>query len=124
MRKVNVLVIEDETDKFDQFSAAICAFFGRDVAIERAETFAQATRAIVGTPYDLIVTDLLLPRRSGDTQTDVSEEIVDHLAASDANRLTTVVAISRFEEIVARRQTMFARAGIFLIRYADDWRNC
>ncbi|MER9299985.1 hypothetical protein NKI38_26325 [Mesorhizobium sp. M0621] len=124
MRKVNVLIVEDETEKFEQFSAAISTFFERDATIERAETFAEATRAIVSTPYDLIVTDLLMPRRRGDDEIDVSEELIDHLGASEANRLTTVVAISRFEEVVSQRQTMFARAGIFLVRYADDWRTC
>ncbi len=124
MRKVMVLIVEDETPKYDEFVAAIQAYFGRDVVIERAETFAEATRAIVATPYDLVVTDLLMPRRRGDPEIDISDELIDHLAASEANRLTTVVAISRFDDVVAKHQALFARAGIFLVRYADDWKSC
>lgn len=124
MRKVMVLIVEDETSKFDQFVSAIEAYFGRDATIERAETFAEATRAIVATPYDLIVTDLLMPRRRDDPEIDISDELIEHLAASDANRLTTVVAISRFDDVVAKHQASFARAGIFLVRYADDWTMC
>lgn len=125
MRKLTVLIAEDETEKYDQFSAAIASFFGRDVTIDRAETFAEATRAILGKSYDLIVTDLLMPRRKGDTEKiDVSDELIDHLGESELNRLTTIVAISRFDNLVAKRQTMFARAGIFLVRYTDDWSTC
>ncbi len=124
MRKVTVLIVEDEAEKYNQFSGEIDSFFGRDVSIEHAETFAEATRAIVGKPYDLIVTDLLLPRRRGDEEIDVSDELIDHLSASEANRWTTVVAISRFEEVVSRRQSMFARAGVFLVKYSDDWQTC
>lgn len=124
MRLVNVLVVEDEEDKREKICAEIRAFFETDALIDETNTFAEATRRIYKKRYDLIVTDLLLPRRSGDEETDISEEIIDHIADSERNRLTTVVAISRFEDVVAQRQSAFARAGIFLIRYDDDWKNC
>ena len=74
--------------------------------------------------YDLIIMDLLLPRRKKETATDVSEEIVEHIANSELNRLTTVVAISHFEDVVPKRQEMFARRHfpdpLFPHRYVES----
>ena len=126
MRLVNVLVVEDEQDKRDEICATISSFFGAEVSFDYGETFAEATRKILNKQYDLIIMDLLLPRRKEENVTDVSEEVVEHIANSELNRLTTVVAISRFEDVVSKRQEMFARAGIFLIRYSDTdtWKAC
>lgn len=124
MRAVRVLVIEDAASKAAEICAEIRAFFGNRVALEVADVFAEAVRKIHGQEYDLIVTDLLLPRRRGEDEIDVSEDIIDELANSTKNALTTVVAISRFEDLVAERQNAFTQSGIFLIRFDDDWRRC
>lgn len=126
MRKVNVLIVEDEDDKHDQVMQEVSAFFGSDVQCERAKTFGDATQKILLSKYDLIIVDLMLPRRDNDDPVDVSEELIDHLSNSEFNRLSTIVAISRFEDVVAQRRGDFAKAGIFLISYAnaDEWRSC
>jgi adenosylhomocysteine nucleosidase len=126
MRRVSVLIIEDEAQKREQICAEVERFFGEDVTFEHSETFGEATQKIYGNKYDLIVIDLLLPRRDGDDPVDVSDEMIDHLVNSEANRLTTVVAISQFEQVVDQRRGEFAKAGIFLIDYtkADEWRSC
>ncbi|MNS41255.1 5'-methylthioadenosine/S-adenosylhomocysteine nucleosidase [compost metagenome] len=127
MRRVNVLIVEDEDGKRDKVAAEIADFFGKDAILEFSDTFADATQRIIKTKYDLIIVDLLLPRRKGDKDpVDVSEEIIDHLANSDVNRMTTVVAISRFGDVVTQRRGEFAKAGIFLINYshADEWKSC
>ena len=126
MRQVRVLVVEDEKIKRDAVCAEVSSFFSGEVALETCDTFGEATQRILSQEYDLIVVDLLLPRRRGDTPVDVSEEMIDHLAASETNRLTTVVAISRFADLVAERLSAFTKAGIFLIRYADaeEWKSC
>lgn len=126
VRLVNVLVVEDERDKREAICASISAFFGEEVRIDPAETFGEATQKIFSKSYDLIVMDLLLPRRSGDDPTDISEEMIEHLAESEHNCLTTAVAITRFEDVVAHRQSRFASAGIFLIKYSDaeNWKAC
>lgn len=126
MRKISVLVVEDEQDKREAICAEISGYFGDEIGLDTSSTFAEATQRILGRRYDLIVIDLMLPRRSGDLAVDVSEEMIDHLANSELNRLATVVAISRFEEVVIKRQGAFTKAGIFLIGYAeaDDWKAC
>ena len=126
MRKVRVLVVEDEPDKREAVCAEVSSFFSGEVALEVCGTFGEATQSILVREYDLIVADLLLPRRRGDAPTDVSVEMMDHLAVSETNRLTTVVAISRFADLVTERMGAFTKAGIFLIRYADadEWKSC
>lgn len=126
MRNVSVLIIEDNDDKSEQISAEVRSFFGAEVVIDRSDTFSAATQKIFATRYDLIVVDLMLPRRPKDEPTDVSEEMIDYLVNSEANRLTTVVAISQSEDVVSQRRGEFAKAGIFLISYskADEWKSC
>ncbi len=126
MRKVNVLIVEDEIGKRDEIAAEISNFFGMGAYIDYSDTFGDATQKIITTKFDLIVIDLLLPRRKNDDPVDVSEEMIDHLSNSDCNRMTTVVAISRFGDVVSQRRGEFAKAGIFLINYsqADEWKSC
>lgn len=126
MRRVRVLLIEDEAAKRESISTQICAFFGDALMLEFSETFGDASQRLLQRAYDLIVVDLLLPRRKGELPTDVSEEIVDNLKASELNRLTTTVAISRFDDLIDIRRSHFVKAGILLIHYSekDDWKSC
>lgn len=126
MRRVRVLLVEDEAAKREQIADQIRSFFGETLALETSESFGDATQKIFEHEYDLIVVDLLLPRRTGDAPTDVSQELVDNLMNSDMNRLSTTVAISRFEDVIDQRRSHFARAGILLIHYSntDDWHGC
>lgn len=125
MSKVKVLIVEDDSQKCSNISDAIADFFG-DAVIDRAETLAESTSRIYQNSYDLIVVDLLLPRRKGDHPTDISDEIIEHLAESELNKLTTTIAISKFEDVVDKRRDDFVRAGILLICYGDDnaWLEC
>jgi adenosylhomocysteine nucleosidase len=126
MRQVKVLLVEDEQDKVGAVSAEIISYFGPDVEFDICTVFGEATQKIFSHSYDLIVVDLLLPRRKGETPVDVSDEMIDHLLASEPNRHTTIVAISRFEDVVIERQGTFAKAGIFLVCYqdSDQWKPC
>jgi len=126
MRRVRVLVVEDETDKRDAVREEIRSFFEGGVEIEECATFGQAARSLAKSQFDLVVTDLLLPRLEGQVPTDVSEELIEQFAESELNRSATVVAVSRFEEVVAQRRGAFTRAGILLIGYSKDdaWRSC
>lgn len=96
---------------FALIAAEVQAFFGDALILEISETFGDASQRILQKPYDLIVVDLLLPRRGEEPPTDVSEEIVDNLMASELNRLTTTVAMSQFDDvtpITARKVTSAA----------------
>lgn len=122
---VNVLVIEDSDDKRSAIAQEVISFFGVETKIEEASTFSEVARKIFSTEFDLIITDLLLPRRSGDTPTDFSEDLIDYVSSSDINARSVVVAISRFKDIVDERVAQFAACGIFLLPYDDSgsWRD-
>lgn len=126
MRRVRVLLVEDEASKRDRIAAEIQAFFCDALVLEVSETFGDASQKLLQRPYDLIIVDLMLPRRDGELPTDVSEEIVDNLMASELNRLATTVAISQFDDVIDTRRSHFVRAGILLIHYSekDDWKSC
>ena len=126
MRQIRVLVVEDESEKQTDICSEVSAFFRENVSFDLCGSFGDAVRKIHSSQYDLLIIDLLLPRRVGEAPVDMSEEIVDQVSSSQLNRLTTAVAISRFEAAVSQHQSMFVKAGMFLIGYSasDDWRSC
>ena len=126
MRKIRVLLVEDEAEKRQKIAQELEIFFADELQLETSETLSDAARMIFNAEFDLIVVDLLLPRRSGEEPIDVSEEIVDHCTNSSLNQLTAVVAISRFDDAINRRRDHFARANITIVKYSDngDWKHC
>jgi adenosylhomocysteine nucleosidase len=122
---VNVLIIEDSDDKRKEIGDEVVSFFGLETSIEEAKTFSEVARKIFNTEFDLIVTDLLLPRRTGDVPTDFSEDLIDYVSTSDINARSVVVAVSRFKDIVRERVAQFASRGIFLLPYdnSGSWRE-
>ena len=126
MKRVRALLIEDEPTKRARIEAEMRSFFDGELVVDACDTFSEATQKLLQSKYDLIVVDLLMPRRRGDAAVDISEEIIEHLGESNLNRLTTVVAISRFEEVVDQRRVEFTRAGVLVIRYSEDgeWQAC
>lgn len=124
---MKVLIVEDEGTKFDDISSFIKNYMETaDVDIFHAETFSHATTLIYEKQFDLIVVDLLMPRRIGDEPSDISEELLDHLRESHLNSGATVVAISQFSDVVSVRRAGFTQLGGFVIEYNDieSWKAC
>ena len=126
MKKIRTLIVEDESDKSTAISNEIRTFFGVGVEITLCDNFSAAVREIIGTSYDFIVVDLLLPSRPGDIPIDRSEEIVEHLSESALNKHTTVVAVSKFPDVVSQRRSTFSKSAIHLIGYQNEaeWKSC
>lgn len=122
---VEVLIIEDSADKRNAICAEIRDFFSDDVSIQEATSFAEVAKLIYSQEYDLVVTDLLLPRRPGDQPSDFSEDLVDYVSTSEINSKAVVVAISQYKELVNERVQQFAARGIFLLPYdgSESWRG-
>lgn len=121
------LIIEDEAEKRSSIENEIRDYFGDpDIKICVAQTFAEAAKLIFERRFDLIVTDLMLPRRPGDKPSDFSDNLLDFLSGSSLNSSAVVVAISQFGDLIERQATSFKRLGIFLLDYNNqsDWRTC
>ncbi|KSV83802.1 hypothetical protein N183_38055 [Sinorhizobium sp. Sb3] len=125
---IQALIIEDTKDKRDAFVAEIWKYFGADeVKFTLAGSLSAATKHIFETAFDIIVTDLMMPRRDSDqeAEVDVSEEILSHVKDSSKNSKTAVVAISQFSDIVEERRKEFVEAGIILVHFDEvgtGWR--
>lgn len=121
---INVLIIEDTKAKRDQIADEIKAYFNGDALnFSFAESVQTAVKCIFERTYDVIVTDLLIPRRAGEQAVDVSEDILEHIRDSAANSKAAVVAISQFSHLVEERRRRFVEAGIILIHYDDGGRG-
>lgn len=123
---VKVLIVEDDTKKQKAIRTEIENWFSDDCSVDVCATFGKGTNNIYSNAYDLIVIDLMLPRRTGDEPVDISDEIIEHLEGSEKNKLTTVVAISKFGELVEARKSEFTKAAIFLLGFDDQdvWKSC
>ncbi|NUL18068.1 hypothetical protein HUN27_14560 [Agrobacterium tumefaciens] len=125
---IEALVIEDTKEKRDAFVDEIRRYFaGDEVKFTLAKSLSSATKHIFETRFDIIVTDLMMPRRETDrdTEVDVSEEILSHVRDSSKNAKTAVVAISKFSDIVEERRKAFVEAGIILVHFDEagtGWR--
>lgn len=123
---MEILIIEDSKEKFDQVEAITKTYFKDDyVEVIRCEDMAGATKNIYEKKFDLIITDLLLPPRHGDTQVDLSDEITATIQDSKLNRATSTIALSAFSDIIEERRRYFSDLGIFLVEYDDasKWVN-
>lgn len=124
---VEFLIIEDEAEKRSSIENEIQNYFGdAKTNFYFAETFAEAARLIFEQRFDLIVTDLMLPRRRGDKPTDFSDSLLDFLSESSLNSSAVVVAISQFGDLIEKQADSFKRFGVFLLDYNNgaDWRTC
>ena len=126
MRKIRVLLVEDNKTKRQKIRDEVETFFHGNVAIDPCDNFSQATQKIFQNEYELMILDLLLPRRKDDDPSDISGELLEHVAASEPNRLATCVAISEFGQAIEQHQIDFTKAGILLVKYgpSDDWKSC
>ncbi|KAA6489931.1 response regulator [Agrobacterium sp. ICMP 7243] len=112
------LIVEDLQSKKDSIALEIEIYFGKEnVNIEWVDNFSAATKRIYEAAYDIIIVDLLLPRRHGENEADVSDEIIDHIQDSEKNAASTVVAISQFEDVVEEKRKRFVEAGIVLVHF-------
>lgn len=126
MKNFRALVVEDDQEKANSIKSEIAQFFGGDIEVTICRNLSASVREILTTKYDFIVIDLMLPSRDGDTPTDFSNEIIEHISQSEFNQYTTVVAISKFRQVIDERRSIFARSAIHLICYDDEveWKSC
>lgn len=124
---VKILIIEDEDEKRSSIEDEIRSYFNdSNINFSAAHSFAEAARLIFEQRFDLIITDLMLPRRVGDAPTDFSDSLLDFLSESSLNSSAVVVAISQFSDLIERQANSFKRFGIFLLDYnrGADWQTC
>lgn len=122
-----ILIIEDQEEKSNAIEQEVRSYFqGQEVNICKCAYANSATKQIFEQPFDMIVTDLMMPIRPGNEPTDFSETLLDHLSTSKANSSTVVVAITQFDTILQKRTEDFKRSGIFILDYQNDtdWRSC
>jgi len=122
-----ILIIEDEADKQIAIEEEIRSYYcDKLINIDKSQSFAEAAKAIFEQRYDLIISDLMLPRRIGDEPTDFSDNLLDFLSESTVNANAVVVAITQYKELIENQAEVFKRFGIFILNYQNEseWRSC
>jgi adenosylhomocysteine nucleosidase len=122
---LKVLIIEDSDSKANAIIAEIEQFFRSSKKIDRCVTFSDVAKKIFENAYDFIVFDLMLPRRSGETEVDFSEELLSYLSTSERNANAVIVGLSKFSNVVYARVSEFASKMVFLLHFdeAGSWRQ-
>jgi nucleoside phosphorylase/CheY-like chemotaxis protein len=124
---MNVLVLEDQSDKFDLLKSEVASSFNQTaISVVRAETFATATKLIYEARFDLIIIDLMMPFRDNEDPQDISEDVISVLELSTLNGGASIIALSGFDALVQSQRQRFAEAGIILVHYDavdDQWKR-
>jgi adenosylhomocysteine nucleosidase len=124
---MNVLILEDQTDKFELLKSEVAASFDQTaISVIRAETFATATKQIYEVRFDLIIIDLMMPLRESEAPQDISEDVISVLELSALNGGASIIALSGFDTLVQEQRKRFTEAGIILVHYDatdDHWKR-
>ena len=116
----NILIIDDDDDKFAEIVKVLEDRFGTSLSITREECLAGGVKSIASHEYNLIIVDLLMPiLNKKEDAVDVTDQLVDAIRQSSLNVRSEVVALSAHEEIVESRRVDFAEAGIVLVHYSE-----
>ncbi|WAJ27849.1 phosphorylase family protein [Antarcticirhabdus aurantiaca] len=123
---VAILLVEDSAVKRERIREFIDQSFPRGATIDERTNFASARKAIFERRYDLIIVDILLPRRDdeGEPQ-DVSADLLEVLLDSAYNKSTSAVAVTQYKSLAENDQKAFAAAGIVVVHYEidrDNWK--
>lgn len=99
---------------------------GTRLVIVRAATLSDATREIYQNAFDLVIIDLMLPRRPGALATDISSDLLEILEQSERNRNTRAIALTAFADLISDQIRAFNEHGIPIIYFDfsnNTWRH-
>lgn len=119
------LLIEDSAKKV----AAISDFITRedsDPDILVADNLSDARVYLLTKSFDLIIFDIYVPVSKGQTEEDISEEIVAEFARSK-NYYAETIAITQYVDETLTRSRLFNDNGITLVNYEENgerWKQC
>ena len=124
---MRILILEDNDSKYAVVRSEIEGFF-RDKALEmrRAKTLVEGLKNIFEERFSLIVLDLMMPTRTGEAPSDITQEVLQSIESSECNRGSAVIALTGFEDLARDQKAMFAHAGIVLVHYEGaeiGWRS-
>lgn len=122
---MNILILEDEDDKYNNISASVEKVFNnRTINIQRCKDINSAMRAIGAGNIDLIIADLLVPQIQGQVEIDASAQLCDILEKQPSAKRAKWIVVSRFDNALAGARQIFSVHGVAIINYADEdrWR--
>ncbi|PRQ02206.1 5'-methylthioadenosine/S-adenosylhomocysteine nucleosidase [Enhygromyxa salina] len=116
----NILIVEDDRTKYLRIRGVVAGLAGKKVDIARAPDAASALNMMRDAAYDLLILDLLLPVRAGDTPKkdsglDIARKIQrDRIFNTPAN----VIALTGYENIKDEQVAAFHEWGWLLVQYS------
>jgi adenosylhomocysteine nucleosidase len=123
---MRILLIEDEDGKAEAILELVHGVLeGRSINPVRARSFNSALGELVRTQFDLVIGDLLIPQRDGDSVSiDVTDQLVEFIANEPGARFSKWIVISRFESVASSAREAFARCGVTVIVFdsSDEWK--
>lgn len=120
---MNILILEDEHEKFDNIESAVKeAFSNRTINIVRCANLNAAIMEIGSGRFDVIVADLLVPQMDGQVEIDASAQLCDLLERNSFAKRAKWIVVSRFDNALAGARQIFAAHGVAIINYSDETR--
>jgi nucleoside phosphorylase/CheY-like chemotaxis protein len=123
---LNVLVIEDELEKFGKIHEVLTRAGVEPNRITHALTAAQGTEALARTKFDLLLLDINVPRRIGEhVRRGAGLEVLAELSRDTSLlRPSHIVGITAYEDLASEFGGEFSRELWSLVLYSensDDW---
>ncbi|MCV0437436.1 MAG: hypothetical protein K5880_02305 [Hydrogenophaga sp.] len=118
------LLIEDLDAKADEISAYLRSI--DDAAqIDRVDNLGEARHRLLVNEYELIIFDIYLPLTKGESEQDVSSEILADFARS-RNYHAEAIAVTKYSDRGLQRSRLFNDNGVTVVEFSESdgqWRE-
>jgi nucleoside phosphorylase/CheY-like chemotaxis protein len=117
---MHLLIIEDNDEKYDDIRSVVeSTLAGNNLEITRASFLSEAQRDIYQTKFDLMIVDLMLPKRAEGNAEDISDEVLELINMSEINRHSNAIAITSFIELRDSCSRSFNEFNISIVSYSS-----
>lgn len=120
---MKILIVEDSNDKFQAVMTSMTnAFPAFKQEFYRSESLHDYVRKVNSEKFDLIVFDILLPRRDGEESIDLSLDLIEETSGT-RNASTAAVALTQMISPEYDTLVRFNEKGIPVLFYRDGEDN-
>lgn len=123
---MRILVVDDDDAKIEVMRGKLAASDIADSELETASTAQEARQALRQRHFDLLILDLVLPNRLGDTPSILtSTEFLQDVIDNDIyQKPSHVLGLTAFEEAEISAKQQFSDSLWYILRYdrtSNDW---
>lgn len=122
---MNILIVDDSKQKSDKVEAVVRSALNSGLNIERATCFIGATRKLEAVGYDILILDIVLPVRDGDTpDTGGGKRVLSEILEGSCRKPAHIIVLTQFKEAAPEMKEVEAMGLGHTVLYdatANQW---